>query len=131
MILISVFCCIEEGQVRLTNDSSGLFEVYFGGEWGYVCDDEWNEVNGDVVCRILGYEGANSSSGSHFFSDVNYRLNYIDCVGGEESLLNCTYSPYTPNVCSVNEHVFISCISGKLYVRIVLVLLLLDVIFGK
>ena len=110
--------------MRLTNYSSGLLEVYFGREWGYVCDDGWNEVNGDVVCSILGYEGANSSSGSHFSSDVNYKLNYIDCTGGEESLLNCTYSLYTSDVCSVSEHVFISCISGKLYV-------VLDVIFGK
>ena len=102
--------------MRLTNDISGLLEVYFDGEWGYICDDGWKEVNGDVVCRILGYEGAISSSGFHFFNDVNYRLNYINCTGGEESLLNCTYRPYTPNYCLVYEHVYISCISGKLYV---------------
>ena len=98
--------------MRLTNDISGLLEVYFDGEWGYVCDDGWNEVNGEVVCRILGYEGVNSSSVSHFSTDVNYRLNYIDCAGGEESLLNCSYSLYTQNFCSVYEHIYISCIPG-------------------
>ena len=98
--------------MRLTNDSSGLLEVYFDGEWGYVCDDGWNEVNGDVVCRILGYEGVILSSGFHFSTDVNYRLNYIYCTGGEESLLSCSYSLYTQNFCSVYEHIFISCFPG-------------------
>ena len=102
--------------MRLTNNSSGLLEVYFDGEWGFVCDDGWNEVNGDVVCRILGYEDAISSSGFHLFSDVNYKLNFINCTGGEGSLLNCTYSPYIPNYCSVYEHVFIRCVPGKLFV---------------
>ena len=108
--------------MRLTNDSSGLLEVYFDGEWGYVCDDEWKEENGDVVCGILGYEGAISSSGSHFSSDVNYRLNFINCTGGEESLLDCTYSPYTQDYCSADGHVYISCIPGKLYVNVISIL---------
>ena len=118
LVNLYVFCCIEEGQVRLTNDISGLLEVNFDGEWGYVCDDGWNEVNGDVVCRILGYEGAIFSSGSHFSSDVNYKLNFIYCTGGEESLLDCTYSRYAPNSCSVNKHIFIRCTSGKLHICI-------------
>ena len=107
---------LEEGQVRLTNGYNGLLEAYFGGEWGYVCDDGWTEVNGDVVCSILGYDGATSSLGSHFSSDVNYKLNYINCVGGEEDLLDCPYSIYTPNYCAFNEHVYISCVHGKICV---------------
>ena len=103
--------------MRLTNVSSGLLEVYFDGEWGYVCDDGWKEVNGDVVCSILGYEDAFSSSGSHFSSDVNYTLNFINCAGEEENLLNCSYSIYTQSICSVNEHVYVNCIHGKLYIN--------------
>ena len=41
--------------MRLTNGNNGLLEVYYDGEWGYVCDDGWTEINGDVVCSILGY----------------------------------------------------------------------------
>ena len=107
--------------MRLTNDYNGLLEVYFGGEWGYVCDDGWTEVNGDVVCSILGYDGATSSRGSHFSSDVNYKLNSINCVGEEEDLLDCPYRLYTPNYCSVKEHVYISCVEGKICVCIIVV----------
>ena len=113
MNIICVFCFTEEGKVQLTNDTSGLLEIFYGGEWGYVCDDGWTEVNGDVVCSILGYDGASSSSGSHFSSDVNYTLNHINCVGGEESLFDCPYKLYIPNSCSINEHVYISCVPGK------------------
>ena len=99
----------DEGQVRLTNEFSGLLEVFYDGEWGYVCDDGWQEINGDVVCNILGYDGAISSSTRQYSSDVNYRLNFINCTGSETDLLDCSYGLYTPNYCSVDEHVYISC----------------------
>ena len=109
----SCFSFLEEGLVRLTNDFSGLLEVFYNGEWGYVCDDGWTQVNGDVVCSILGYDGPSSSSFSQYSSDVNYRLNFINCVGSETDLLDCSYGLYTPNYCSVDEHVHIRCGSGK------------------
>ena len=124
------FYCVEEGQVRLTNGYSGLLEVYFDGEWGYVCDNGWTEVNGDVVCSILGYDGATSSSGSHFSSDVNYKLNFINCVGEEEDLLDCPYRLYTPNSCSISVHVTISCVPGKIYVC-TSIIVVCDVGLGK
>ena len=99
--------------MRLTNESSGLLEVFYDGEWGYVCDDRWQEVNGDVVCSILGYDGAISSSTRQYSSDVNYRLNFINCNGNETDLLDCSYGLYTTGYCSVNEHVYIRCGSGK------------------
>ena len=115
-VLYCVVYTIEEGQVRLTNDTSGLLEVFYDGEWGYVCDDGWQEVNGDVVCSILGYDGAISSSIGHYSSDVNYRLNFINCNGNEADLLDCSYGIYTPNYCSVNEHIYISCVEGTMCV---------------
>ena len=107
------FSFLDEGLVRLTNESSGLLEVFYNGEWGYVCDDGWKDINGDVVCSILGYDGADSSSTSQYSSDVNYRLNFIYCIGNETDLLDCSYSQYTPGYCSVNEHVHISCATGE------------------
>ena len=109
-----MFYFIEEGEIRLTNGDNGLLEVYYDGEWGYVCDDGWIDVNGDVVCSILGYEYALSTSGSHYSSDTNYRLNFIDCTGEEEDLLDCSYGIYTPNYCSSYEHIYISCLPGKI-----------------
>ena len=56
--------CIDDS-VRLQNaplsPQIGRVEVCSSGRWGLVCSRSWDNIDGQVACRQLGYEGIRSS----------------------------------------------------------------------
>ena len=51
---------LESMKLRLSSPGSGLVEVLYGDEWGYVCvsnSNNWRLSEANVVCRELGYSG--------------------------------------------------------------------------
>ena len=44
---------VQLGQV--THINSGTLQVFHGGRWGIVCDDDFNEMTARVVCKMLDF----------------------------------------------------------------------------
>ncbi len=45
----------EEGDVRLTQGNEGTVEVCLNSLWGMIAQSGWSTLDGQVVCRQLGY----------------------------------------------------------------------------
>ncbi|XP_029281880.1 deleted in malignant brain tumors 1 protein-like isoform X2 [Cottoperca gobio] len=104
-------------QIRLIGGSgqcSGRVEIFYKGQWGTVCDDEWEMSNADVVCRQLGCGHAVSAPmSSHFGRGTGpIWLDNVSCEGGEKAITHCTHSGFGINNCGHGEDASVICLGA-------------------
>jgi deleted-in-malignant-brain-tumors protein 1 len=83
--------------VRLAGSSKyyeGRVEAYKNGTWGTVCDHMWDIVDAEVVCRMLGFDGAYEAYKSAHFGEGVGTIHYngLQCNGNENRILHCPQS---------------------------------------
>ena len=68
-------------------------EVNYGGEWGTVCDDEWDDTDADVVCRQLGFRRYAIAYSNAYFGQGSgpILLDNVTCTGSELTLASCSH----------------------------------------
>ncbi|NXA41720.1 LOXL2 oxidase, partial [Eudromia elegans] len=103
----------EQPLVRLkggANTGEGRVEVLKNGEWGTVCDDNWNLVSASVVCRELGFGSAKEAiAGARLGQGMGpIHLNEIDCTGFEKSLTDCKFNTESQG-CNHEEDAAVRC----------------------
>ncbi|XP_037530254.1 neurotrypsin [Nematolebias whitei] len=93
------------------SESEGTVEVFHAGQWGSICDDQWDDSDAEVVCRQLGLSGVARAWGQAHFGKHSGRvwLDEVRCSGNELTLEQCPKGAWGEHNCLHSEDAGVSC----------------------
>merc|ERR550534_573691 len=81
---------IEESYDLYGGDGTTRGNLYLNGQ--PVCDNNWNRVDADVVCRKMGFDYGSHTCCSAFGRVFgNFIMSDVQCDGGESSIWDCPH----------------------------------------
>jgi len=86
-------------------------EVYHNGEWGTVCDDDWNLNDAQVVCNELDFGMVIASKVEAFYGPGSGQiwLDQLHCIGTELTIKNCPHGGWGIHDCGHHEDAGVKC----------------------
>lgn len=88
---------------------AGRVELYHREAWAPVCDDGWNRINAEVVCRQAGCGSPILPLAVYGPGSGNIILDDVSCIGTEQTLWHCLHHGWYVHDCGPLEHVGVVC----------------------
>ena len=75
------------------NKLEGRVEIQYQGIWGTICDEGWDDIDVNVVCKELGFLNGTVIKLAQFGSDTTgpVWLHRVNCTGSESKLSHCMH----------------------------------------
>ncbi|XP_077477929.1 lysyl oxidase homolog 3B-like isoform X3 [Stigmatopora argus] len=91
--------------------NEGRVELFYKGEWGSVCDDDFSMANAHVLCRQLGFVEATGWTHSAKYGKGQGKiwLDNVQCGGGEPSIGECKSRGWGNSDCTHDEDAGVVC----------------------
>ncbi|XP_051974979.1 deleted in malignant brain tumors 1 protein-like [Xyrauchen texanus] len=103
-----------QSHIRLVNGShscSGRVEVLHDGQWGTVCDNDWNNLDAAVACREMGCgKFIEAKTGAYFGQGTGQVwLSDLQCYNSEFTLKSCKSSGWGKSSCGHEKDAGVAC----------------------
>ncbi|XP_053700873.1 lysyl oxidase homolog 3B isoform X2 [Synchiropus splendidus] len=91
--------------------NEGRVELFYKGEWGTICDDDFSLSNANVLCRQLGFVSATGWTHSAKYGKGQGKiwLDNVQCNGGEKSIESCKSRGWGNSDCTHDEDAGVVC----------------------
>ncbi|KAM4597668.1 lysyl oxidase homolog 3B-like, partial [Polymixia lowei] len=91
--------------------NEGRIEIFYKGEWGTICDDDFSLANANVLCRQLGFVSATGWTHSAKYGKGQGKiwLDNVQCNGGEKSIDSCKSRGWGNSDCTHDEDAGVVC----------------------